>query len=268
MRDALFKFKEKFLNGLFKELMAMVDNVDPAYRIGGIVAMEYMTDIFVTQNMESKVLQFANTVRPVLEKSNDPETLRASAKALGNLTRVSTRAGGTTLIELVERSIICPSLKWLEEDSSKRFAAVLILKELAENNPTLFILHADAFFRHIWLAVHDSKEAVREGAADALRESLKLLQARDTKNRKEWYDRVWQEVEASLQNQVNIQRYKLRTSIRDMPTSLTPALFLLLFLPFPGVNVLCSIHPIHPMHTPHTPYYFRRWSTYTAPCSR
>jgi FKBP12-rapamycin complex-associated protein len=185
--------------------MEMVDNVDPAYRIGGIVVMEYMTDLFVAHNMESKVLQFANTVRPVLEKSNDPETLRASAKALGNLTRVSTRAGGTTLIELVERSIIKPSLKWLEEDSSKRFAAVLILKELAENNPTLFILHADEFFHNIWLAVHDTKEAVREGAADALRESLKLLQARDSKNRKEWYDRVWQVSGLpSLGNQVSM----------------------------------------------------------------
>jgi hypothetical protein len=201
MRDGLFKFKEKFLNGLFKELMEMVDNVDPAYRIGGFVAMEYMTDIFVAHSMESKVLQFANIVRPVLEKSNDPETLRASAKALGNLTRVSTRAGGTTLIELVERSIIRPSLKWLEEDPSKRFAAVLILKELAENNPTLFILHADAFFRNIWFAVHDTKEAVREGAAEALRESLKLLEARDSKNRKEWYERVWQEVKESMLNQ-------------------------------------------------------------------
>ena len=50
---------------------------------------------------------------------------------------------------------------------SRRHAAVLVLKELADNAPSLFYIHAAAFFEHIWVALRNSRPEIRESAAKA-----------------------------------------------------------------------------------------------------
>lgn len=52
------------------------------------------------------------------------------------------------------------SLEWLQERERyepRRHAAVLVLKELAQNSPTLFYVHVSSFVDLIWVALRDPK---------------------------------------------------------------------------------------------------------------
>jgi hypothetical protein len=48
------------------------------------------------------------------------------------------------------------ALEWLQDAThqSRRYAAVLVLKELAENAPTLFYVHVSSFFDLVWYYCH------------------------------------------------------------------------------------------------------------------
>src|SRR5690242_1687285 len=65
------------------------------------------------------------------------------AQALGHLAR----AGGSLTADFVEFEVK-RALEWLQGDRSeqRRHAAVLVLKELAENAPTLFNVHVSPVF--------------------------------------------------------------------------------------------------------------------------
>ena len=178
--------REKILNKLNDVILGMVNSANIRAKTGGIVAMEHMIDFFLGHRMEAKIIQFASSLRTVLEKSADLTTLTVASKALGNLTR----HGGTTLIELVEENIIRPAFGALQQASAasaRRLSAVLVLQELALNNPTLFYLYADQFFTTIWVALKDVGADTRQAAASSLSASLQLLAARDSKHRDEWH---------------------------------------------------------------------------------
>ena len=188
-RDMPSEARAEYLNRVNDRILALVNSPDLSAKAGGIVAMEHLIDIFLAQNMEAKIIQFASSLRTVLEKSSDVATLTSASKALGNLTR----QGGTTLIELVEQNIIKTSFGWLqaESSSSRKLAAVLVLKELAANNATLFYLYAPQFFDKIWYALNDATPKTREAAAGALRASLLLLDGRDSKHRQQWHNKLF-----------------------------------------------------------------------------
>lgn len=57
-------------------------------------------------------------------------------------------------------------LEWLHSDqSSRRLAACFVLKELAENAPTLFFAKTSEFFDRIWIVLRDPKPIIRINAA-------------------------------------------------------------------------------------------------------
>ena len=191
-----------FLNRIADEVIKMVIEGD-SNKIGGIQAMEHLTELLASQNMETKVYQFANSLRRVLEKSTDKSTLKAAAKTSGALLR-----SGGGAVELVERNIIGASLQWLKSDPTRHLAAVLIQKELADNNPTVFYINPTitAFFDNIWHAIHDSKPEVRHAAACAFSASLCLLASRETKQRLLVHELIWRKVNQALINDTE-ERY-------------------------------------------------------------
>ena len=74
---------------------------------------------------------------------------------------------------------ICPgmqvkrSLDWLrgESQGNRRYAAVLILREMAENAPAVFNVHVRSFIEIVWAGLRDAKVIVREASVAALRVS-------------------------------------------------------------------------------------------------
>ncbi|GAM16986.1 hypothetical protein SAMD00019534_001610 [Acytostelium subglobosum LB1] len=116
--------------------------------------------------------------------------MQMASKALGRLARSS----GTLTAECVEFEVT-RALEWLggERFENRRHASVLVLKELAQNAPTLFYVHAANFVDLIWGALRDSKLAIREGAVEALRACLELISERESRLRQQWYQKIYDE---------------------------------------------------------------------------
>ncbi|CAK5017836.1 unnamed protein product, partial [Aphanomyces euteiches] len=174
-------------------IIEMVLGSDIADRTGGIVAMDHLVDLFIADNNDSKIVEFAHALVKVFEKTSNSEltTLRAAGKALGHLVS----SGGTSLIEFVEEYHMKPALAWLgnENFQVRRQAAVVIMRELAINAPAILFRHVDTFFDVIWNAFWDSKQQTRESAADALQACFALLQARESNRKNQWYTRTYEE---------------------------------------------------------------------------
>ncbi len=59
----------------------------------------------------------------------------------------------------------------------RRYAAVLVLRELAQQAPAVFNVHVKSFIDAIWSALKDTRLHVREGAVAALKVSAGAWQA-------------------------------------------------------------------------------------------
>ena len=108
---------------------------------------------------------------------------------------------GTLAADIVEFEVK-RALEWLEGDRSeqRRYAAVLVLKELADNTPTLFNVHVATFVDHIWVTLRDPKLQIREAAIDALRHCLLLISKRALRLKIQRYDKIFQEIQQSFKS--------------------------------------------------------------------
>ena len=120
-----------------------------------------------------------------------------AARALGRLAT----PGGTLTAELVEAEVKT-ALEHLQTDrqENRRFAAVLILRELARNSPTLLYVWVPQIFEVVWIALRDQKVMIRESAAEALSACVEIMSARDTEVRQKWLGRVYDEAVKGAQS--------------------------------------------------------------------
>ncbi|KKY24120.1 putative phosphatidylinositol 3-kinase tor2 [Phaeomoniella chlamydospora] len=164
-------------------------------KLGGIAALDLLID-FDGVDAAKKTTQFAGFLRQAL-RSNDPTVLAAAAKSLGRLAR----PGGALTAELVEAEIQA-ALEWLSSDrqESRRLAAVLVIRELARNSPTLLYGFVPQIFELIWVALRDPKPIIRETAAEAVSACFAIIVARDTQIRQQWFSRIYDEALAGLKS--------------------------------------------------------------------
>jgi FKBP12-rapamycin complex-associated protein len=125
---------------------------------------------------------------------NDPQVMIPAARALGRLAISSSTFTADFVDTQVEHA-----LEWLQGDRS-RLAAVLVLRELAINAPTLIYAYVPRILELVWLALRDSRPIIRENAADCLSQCLEIVQQRETPLRRTWYARIWEEVNRGLRN--------------------------------------------------------------------
>ncbi|KAF8027864.1 hypothetical protein BT93_E0711 [Corymbia citriodora subsp. variegata] len=92
------------------------------------------------------------------------------------------------------------ALDWLrgERVEHRLLAAVLILKEMAENASTVFNVHVPEFVDAIWVALRDPDERIREQAVEALRACLRVIEKRETRWRVQWYYRMFEATQDGL----------------------------------------------------------------------
>ena len=104
----------------------------------------------------TKITRFANYLRIILPGS-DPQIMQLASKALGKLAR----PGGTLTAEFVEFEIK-RALEWLQGDRNelRRYASVLVLKELAQNAPTTVYAYVPQILDLIKVAIRDPKVIV------------------------------------------------------------------------------------------------------------
>jgi len=176
VRDLSTEAAAKFLDDLTNRVFDLVNSADVHEKLGGIALIDELIEVRSEVN-ETMIIRFANAFRILFQQSSssDPIVLASASKALGHLAR----AGGALTVEFVEFQIK-QSLEWLQVERGERrhLAAVLVLRELAQNTPTLFNVYVDDFLDHIWFALRDPKEDIREAAVEALRVCLRDISSR------------------------------------------------------------------------------------------
>ncbi|XP_038887537.1 serine/threonine-protein kinase TOR-like [Benincasa hispida] len=181
-RDLNGETFSRFMDQLYDRISTLLESNDVAENLGALRAIDELIDVALGENA-SKVSKFSNYIRNVFELKRDPEILVLASRVLGHLAR----AGGAMTADEVERQVKI-ALEWLrgERIEYRRFAAVLILKEMAENASTVFNVHVPEFVDAIWVALRDPQLAVRERAVEALRACLRVIEKRETRWRVQW----------------------------------------------------------------------------------
>lgn len=130
---------------------------------------------------------------------NDPIVTELAARALGKLAL----PGGPLTLDFVEFEVK-RALEWLSGDRNeqRRYAAVLVIKELANNSSTLLYSYVSQILDLIWIPLRDQKVSIREGAAEGLAACLKLVSIRQNQIKRQLYKRLFEEAQKGLkQNQ-------------------------------------------------------------------
>lgn len=161
--------------------------------MGGIQALEALAD-FDGVDAAMKTTRFTQYLRHVL-KSKDQQSMPAAAAALGKLCK----PGGSLISELVE-SEVKTALEWLQSErvEERRFSAVLVLKELGKNAPTLMFNYVQHVFEFIWVGVRDIKLHIRGASAEAISECLKIIREREQSARIQYQNQTYEEVRAGI----------------------------------------------------------------------
>lgn len=92
-------------------------------------------------------------------------------------------------------SEIQSALEWLQSDrqENRRFAAVLVIRELAKGSPTLLYGFVPQIFELSWVALRDPKILIRETTAESVSECLEIIAARDGQVRMQWFSKIYEE---------------------------------------------------------------------------
>ncbi|KAI3669407.1 hypothetical protein L6452_40642 [Arctium lappa] len=184
----------RFMDQLYDRITSLLESNDVADNLGALRATDELIDLRLGES-GTKVSKFSNYMRVVFDTKRDPEILILASKVLGHLAR----AGGAMTADEVECQVK-NALQWLggERVEYRRFAAVLILKEMAENASTVFNVHVPEFVDAIWVALRDPTLAVRERAVEALRACLRVIEKRETRWRVQWYYRMFEATQDGL----------------------------------------------------------------------
>ncbi|XP_058190488.1 serine/threonine-protein kinase TOR [Rhododendron vialii] len=184
----------RFMDQLYDRITSLLESNDVAENLGALRAIDELIDVSLGENA-SKVSRFSNYMRTVFEVKRDRNILILASNVLGHLAR----AGGAMTADEVEWQVK-NALEWLkgERIEYRRFAAVLILKEMAENASTVFNVHVPDFVDAIWVALRDPTLAVRERAVEALRACLRVIEKRETRWRVQWYYRMFEATQEGL----------------------------------------------------------------------
>ncbi|KAK7366496.1 hypothetical protein VNO80_08487 [Phaseolus coccineus] len=193
-RDISGEAFSRFMDQLYDRISSLLESGDVAENMGALRAIDELIDVALGENA-SKVSRFSSYMRIVFDTKRDPEILVLASRVLGHLAR----AGGAMTADEVERQVKV-ALDWLRGNrvEYRRFAAVLILKEMAENASTVFNVHVPEFVDAIWVALRDPALPVRERAVEALRACLRVIEKRETRWRVQWYYRMFEATQDGL----------------------------------------------------------------------
>lgn len=189
------KFQEIYSSVNYRISQLVVQSNDTNEKIGGILAIEQLIG-FDGDDAAQKTTRFSSYLRAAL-RSNDNTVLLFAARALGHLAV----PGGALTAELVEAEVQS-ALEWLQTDrqETRRFAAALVIRELARNSPTLFYAFVPQVFDCIWVALRDPKVLIRETAAEAAGACFEIITARDSLVRKQRFSRVYEEAQMNFKS--------------------------------------------------------------------
>ncbi|XP_065870624.1 serine/threonine-protein kinase TOR isoform X2 [Euphorbia lathyris] len=184
----------RFMDQLYERISTLLESNEVAENMGALRAIDELIDVALGENA-SKVSKFSIYMRNVFEVKRDRDVLTLASRVLGHLAR----AGGAMTADEVEFQVKM-ALDWLRNDRAeyRLFAAVSILKEMAENASTVFNVHVPEFVDAIWVALRHPTLEIRERAVEALRACLRVIEKRETRWRVQWYYRMFEATQDGL----------------------------------------------------------------------
>ncbi|XP_057821315.1 serine/threonine-protein kinase TOR isoform X2 [Cryptomeria japonica] len=193
-RDLSGEAFTRYMDQQYDKISTRMESNDVSENLAALKTIDELIDVKLGESA-SKVSRFSNSIRYLFEEKHDPDVLILGSKVLGHLAR----AGGAMTADEVEHHVR-KALEWLrgERVEHRRLAAVLILKEMAENAPTVFNVHVPEFVDAVWVALRDPTLAVRERAVEALRACLCVIEKRETRWRVQWYYRMFEATQDGL----------------------------------------------------------------------
>ncbi|EXJ58070.1 FKBP12-rapamycin complex-associated protein [Cladophialophora yegresii CBS 114405] len=165
----------------------IVQAPDASDKVGGVLALDRLIDCDAIDPAQ-KASKYSNYLRAAL-KSNDYSVLDAAARALGHLAR----PGGAYTAELVEAELTS-AFEWLQPETkqeSRKLAAVLLIRELAKNSPTLVYGFIPQIFDLVWNALRDPKDLIRRVAAQSVSACFGVMVARDAQFQNHWFAKIY-----------------------------------------------------------------------------
>lgn len=116
--------------------------------------------------------------------------MRPAAEVLGKLCR----PGGSIISELVEAETK-NALEWLSSDriEERRYSAVLVLRELAKNAPTLMYGNVGVTLDLLWYGLRDQRQLIRITSAEAVSACFRIMRERDQELKQIWMDKMYGE---------------------------------------------------------------------------
>ncbi|CAG8465028.1 34810_t:CDS:10, partial [Racocetra persica] len=178
----LVEGQSNLLNEANKRIFEMMQGDTPdSHKIG---------DSLINNNIETTTLsRFTNYLKMVLP-SGDQQIMILASKALGKLAAPN---GAVTAIFVMRE--VNTALEYLQGDRQelRRYAAALVLRELAQNAPTLIYGHVPSILDSIWVGLRDQKQIIREASAETLSACLKIVNERETVLKIQWYNKTYDE---------------------------------------------------------------------------
>ena len=187
---------QAFNNELNRRIIELTHSVHTASKLGGITAIENFIGLESEDN-SARLYRFYQYLKPNLP-CNDAQVMIAAAKVLG---RVSKHGGHSLGDQFIEFEVL-RALDFLQGDRNEngRYAAVLIIKEIARNVPYLFHAYVARVIDHIWVALRDPKVAVREAAAEALGACFQIISEREKQMGTQAYETIYDDAEQGLKD--------------------------------------------------------------------
>ncbi|RYC60186.1 hypothetical protein CHU98_g6031 [Xylaria longipes] len=166
---------------------------DSSERLGGVYALDALVD-FEGVDVTAKYTRFTASLKAIL-RGKDIVPMQPAAIALGKLCR----PGGSLISELVE-SEVKTALEWLQSDriEEKRYSAVLVLRELARNAPTLMYAYVGLIFDLVWVGLRDPRNLIRTTAGETVCACFRIIRERDQEMKHTWMSKMYTETLVGL----------------------------------------------------------------------
>eukprot|EP00879_Flechtneria_rotunda_P018991 GHRR01019938.1.p1 GENE.GHRR01019938.1~~GHRR01019938.1.p1 ORF type:complete len:394 (+),score=91.93 GHRR01019938.1:582-1763(+) len=199
-RDLPGEMFSKLMADLHWRLHTIVTSKSPDRQrlLGAVLAIDELVMVKAVQDDAARTAGFSGLLRYLFEHIDDMQLLECAAQALGHLVRNS----GQSMSDVVERQVR-ESLHWLSASGAtfsefRRYAAVLVCREMASEAPAVFNVHVKSFLDGIWGGLRDPKLHIREASVQALERVLVLVEKRETRYRVQWYYGLFEATMRSL----------------------------------------------------------------------
>ncbi|KAF5842966.1 armadillo-type protein [Dunaliella salina] len=180
----------KFIQDINRRVEALLrKEQDIQKRLGGVLAIDELIDVKTVGDDANKTKHLWEMLSPALEYADDITLIETMARTMGRLVK----SGGAMASDIVDLEVN-RALSWCDPRDSteaKRLAAVMLLREMAEQAPAVFNVHVKAFIDAIWCPLRDARVFIREAAVQALKACLCLVEMRETRYRVQWYYKLF-----------------------------------------------------------------------------